>query len=229
MDPTLRRHLFCFFMFTFPHMLACFRHYEKLLIAVKTKKLQLQFLHDCLQEQVLPRSLQPAVFRRDDSPFPDSAKYILQESIQEHRRDIDQAYYRLRGCLRTLRTSVPQDLLQVLWDTANYKCGKEEHKQRVKLNRKLSGLCSDSVWGSCGIRGAVLNLSSYVLSKVEKEVLSLGLSFAMKPDNNIALDFVSATVNNRQDFPCVSGIIVNGLLNHFNSLFFHSQKISCRP
>lgn len=58
-------------------------------------------------------------------------------------------------------------LLQVLRDTANYKCEKETHKEKDTLNRKLARLCNESVWSECGIRDAVLYLSSYVLSKVE--------------------------------------------------------------
>lgn len=83
----------------------------------------------------------------------------------------------------------------------NYKCDKVTHKERVKLNRKLPWLCSDSMWRLCDISVSAINLSSYVLNKVEEEVLSLGLSFAMKPYNSVALDFVSPTVNSRYEFP----------------------------
>ena len=78
-------------------------------------------------------------------------------------------------------------------------------------------LCENSVWNICGIPDAILNLSTYVLTKAEQQVLSLGLSFALKPENNIALDFVAATIN-RFDSSWLGGMIMGGLMNHFNSM-----------
>ncbi|KAK4309681.1 hypothetical protein Pmani_018679 [Petrolisthes manimaculis] len=108
--------------------------YEELIIAVNTRKLQLQFLQDCLEEQVIPRSLRPAIFRQTNSPFPDSAKYTLKDSIQQAKRDIENLYYRLRLSIRTLKQQLPQDLLQVLMETASNKCEKETHHIEIKTS-----------------------------------------------------------------------------------------------
>ena len=216
MDPTIRRRLFCFFTVTFPHLVFAFRQYEKLLISVKNKKLQKQFLQDCLLEQVIPTVLRPSLYRQQDNPFPDSAKYLLKESIQCVQREIEETYFRLRRSFGLLKENLPQDILQVLQDVAQLKCISETNKTRVRLNCKLNRLCQNSVWNNCGLTNCVINLSSYVLSEVEKAVLSFGLSFALKPNKDVVLDFVSSNIG-KSNFACLSGMVLQSFVKHFQS------------
>ena len=218
MDPTIRRTLFSFFLVTFPHLVSCFRLYEKLLISVKTKKLQQEFLKDCLHEQVVPKSLRPRLFKQHHTPFPDSARVLLQESIQNIKREVDGANYLLRRQLGLLKQHIPQDLLEVLYATASKKCLLETNRARIRLSRKLNELCKDSVWSKCEVSGAILNLSTYVLSEVEKQVLNLGLSFALKPGKEVVLDLVASTISSNLNFPSLNGLITSSFINNFNSL-----------
>lgn len=52
---------------------------------------------------------------------------------------------------------------------------------------------------------------------MEKQVHNQGISFALKPYNRVALDFVPATANNWFELQCLDGYIASGLLSHFNS------------
>ena len=160
MDPTIRQTLFNFFVVTFPHLLVCFRHYEKLLISASNKRLQLQFLKDCLQEQVVPRSFRPSLFRQHHDPFPDSARHLLKETCKYVKLEIDEAYYRLRRQTSALKQNLPSDLFNTLCAIAKQKCDIENRKTSANLNKKLSDLCNRSVWNNCDVPGSILSLSS---------------------------------------------------------------------
>ena len=131
---------------------------------------------------------------------------------------MNESYYRLRRVLRVLRQHLPQDILDAVCETAYLKCEGVTWNNKKRLERKLKKLCKDSVWSNCGIPSSVINLSSYVLSDVEKSVLSLGLSFALKPDNSVFLDAVSSTIHLKNNLSSLMGLILNSFINSFNSL-----------
>ena len=218
MDPTIRRHIFTFFLLHFAFLVPVFRHYEEALISVRKKKLQLQFLQDCLQEQVCPKSLLPFTLRQVAVPFPDVARIILQERILNVKREIEETYFRLRKCLRELKGKLDDHILVVLFETADIKCSSEVSTNKRRLERKLINLCNDSPWSKCTLPNSILNLSSYELSKDEESVLGLGLSFALKPSKDAALDFVSSTMNSAVNHSYIFGMVVNSFIHHFKSL-----------
>ena len=86
------------------------------------------------------------------------------------------------------------------------------------MESKLKKLCKDNVWSNCGILSSVINLSSYVLSDVENSVLSLGLSFALKPENSVILDAVASTIHLKNNLSSLLGLILNNFINSFHSL-----------
>ena len=217
MDPTIRRHLFNFFLVTFPLLVSCYRRYEKCLISVKKMKAHLKFLQECVQEQVIPKSLVPISLRRSSTPFPVFARALLSERIGSIKREIDESFWVLRGLLRDLKNCLPSDVLDAVLDTASFKCNNEVNKHSERHNRVLRYLCEQSEWGKCNVVGAVTNLSSYVLTEVEKQVLCLGFSFAVSPGKEITLDFVSSLSNNRFNLPCLNGFIINNFINNFRN------------
>ena len=48
--------------------------------------------------------------------------------------------------------------------------------------------------------------------------MSLGLSFALKPNKDAALDFVASTMNSAVNHSYIFGMVVNAFIQHFNSL-----------
>ncbi|MPC95843.1 hypothetical protein E2C01_091072 [Portunus trituberculatus] len=167
MDPTIRRHLFPFFMLNFPTLVTCFRHYEKNLIAVKKRKLQLKFLQDCVQEKVIPKSFLP-FFRWKTTPFPELSRVTVLQHIAQLKREIDKIYLILRRNLRYLRSNLHGNLLDCALESTRNKCNFEVNSTRERLNRVLQDLCKASEWNNCGLSGSVLNLSSHVLSEIKK-------------------------------------------------------------
>lgn len=68
-----------------------------------------------------------------------------------------------------------------------------------------------------------------MLSNVEKQILNLSISLALKPDNSVVLDLVSATANNNKfEFPCLNGIIISNpvrpFLDDFVLLWINLEK-----
>ena len=218
MDPTIRRHIFSSFLLHFAFLVPVFRQYEEALISVKKKKLQLKFLQDCLQEQVCPKSLLPFTLRRDDTPFPEVARITLLERIRNVKMEIEETYFRVRKCLRELKGKLDENTLVVLFETADIKYSAEVLANKRRLERKLVNLCDDSLWSKCVLPNSILNLSSYELSKDEEAVLGLGLSFALKPNKDAALDFVASTMNSAVNHSYIFGMVVNAFVQHFNSL-----------
>ena len=84
-----------FFFAYFPNLVDLYRRYEKISIKIAWAKSRLKFLQDCLEEKVLPRSMNWLRRLDVDLPFPEEAIHQLELNIRRIKGDLDYLYYRL--------------------------------------------------------------------------------------------------------------------------------------
>lgn len=199
-----------------PEYIQIYRAYEKGLCRAKTRKLQHQFLKTCLQEKILPRTLSPATMKNKCLPFTKIDRIILEEHIQQAKREVDEAFYTYRKCLRDLTHHVDPVVFN------NMKCCAERTVNRTtkihenRLKRKLERLFNHSLWVKCSnYEKNVLNMSSHVLGYDEKLVLGYGLSFSTESSNVFnskhLVSLVKTCRDNNQDFDFLSGCLVGSM------------------
>ena len=167
-----------------------YRRYESELVNFHRKKLQLQFLKKCLQEQVIPKTLDYNL-KCDYNPFPEVKRLILQDSILNAREEISKSHFLTRQRFNYLRYYVYPQELGILTNIAHQKARNNANRHRAVLDNKLSALCSNSCWTQHSSSRSVINMSSVVLNDNQMCLLGLGLSFSLPPPSNSTIDLVA--------------------------------------
>ena len=136
---------------------------------------RLKFLHECLLEQVLPKSA-PQYLKNKHHPFGDSARCYLEEVCS----DLKENLYVLRDELKGVNLPA----------TLRKKLNEYNERQQTRLNHKLKTLCANSPWKDAGNAGIITNLSSRTLSDEEKEALALDMKFDFGKDKSSYMEHV---------------------------------------
>ena len=139
------------------------------------------FLHQCIEEMVAPKST-PKHLLQFDHPFPPPLKSYLKECRQLLSNQAANTLYEARKMGVQLRGNLPRpaaDHIRLNVSTSN-------QDQKHRLARKLDQLCAKSEWKNVGNKNLIVNMSSRELTNIEQEALSLGLKFAcgLKGKNN---------------------------------------------
>ena len=131
---------------------------------LQRRQMQVAYLRDCRDEQVLPVSAPKRLKGKDgDHPFPPSARAFLTEQIEGHLDDISLLKEEAKGI------HLPHRLVAKL---KQMKANTED-----RLQRKLVHACNNSRWTTVGRTDLIDNRSKRVLTQEEIEALSLGLKF----------------------------------------------------
>ena len=162
-----------------------YRRYARALRKAYSLRNRRDFLRNCIDEMVTPRST-PKQLLQFDHPFPSPVQTYLTECSNLLSIQSSQAFEEARKLgsqLRSIMSNTRAEILRA--DIASF-----NFQQKERLARQLSSLCANSRWKSMGRPDIITNISSRPLSDVETEVLSLGLKFATgipKPSQNIDL------------------------------------------
>ena len=160
-------------------------------IKIKCTKLRIKFLKECLEEKVIPRSLNWVKRVDPDSPFPSEAKLQIQKAIAEVKDELEVLFLKLRKLKRNLQ-SVIQD--PQVWSsiqiTVEEVCKYHEHKKISHFETLLINLINNSPWTKFSRTENVMNLSSVQLSRYQIEILGYGLNFALPHEKHHMLNFM---------------------------------------
>ena len=105
-------------------------------------KNRINFLEDCLEEQVLPRSA-PSALYSNEHPFTDAARAYLKDGIKD-----------LKHRATVLRSRFGEDLTHQLKTRLLH--GSVKHKETIQ--NKLNQICSSSEWRHAGNAELINNI-----------------------------------------------------------------------
>ena len=165
-------------------ILPAYRHYERRLVTCKRTSNQINFLKQCIEEQVVPRSFghiaDPAF---SGEPFPAYAKYFLEDRVQRASAEKEILLYSLRRTRSELRASLPD----VVFEGAMIRAGEVALRNivahRLNLDNKIDNLCKNSVWERYYCPDKVVTLNDVQLDQNQKILLSFGLNFSIGATN----------------------------------------------
>lgn len=152
------------------------RNYHRAQLKQLKCKLQVNFLQNCLEEKVLPRSA-PAQLRDKTIPFTSVARDYLKNAIITLKEKIE--YLRLTTITAKLSHKQTDQLKRT------------EYNEKKRLDAKLRRLCDRSSWKTVGNSSLITNLSSKHLTKYQREVLSLGSNFDTGVNKNSLSSLIS--------------------------------------
>ena len=201
-----------------PEIKHCYRRYEALVYGLLRKKNQRSFLEDCVREHVIPKMFGFRRYFRPTEPFPTSARTFLGERIYYTKQEIFVTRRDINEACNNLRFLCPDDdtftyLRRFVYQRAIRGSISHQHTLRNKMKR----LISTSVWNNMCNSDNILNLSTRPLTRCEKIVLNLGVSFALKPGKECYLDYVAnfdkycAGKNYEKSDMCLKGLILSGV------------------
>ncbi|XP_076056919.1 uncharacterized protein LOC143034564 [Oratosquilla oratoria] len=149
------------------------------LIKSHKMKLRLKFLRDCLQEQVLPKSLgNYRLLKLCNKPFEEFHQIILQKHIDITRFEVRELFKICKSARQSFHQAIPETwkprLLDFCYGKMRSVCKKLSHK----LKKKLTNLIANSDWSKHANSNFMINLSDKPLSSDVKCALGYGLSFA---------------------------------------------------
>ena len=128
-----------FFNFLHCHFylgLSLFRKYEKVLETAHEAKLRIKFLRECIEEQVLPRSITTRD-NHQELPFPPTYKLALEDKIVLQKRELGKLFQDVREARNAYRRSLPEhmheDLHRIAIRTVNHRINRLRLQHRRKL------------------------------------------------------------------------------------------------
>ena len=155
---------------------------ERAFIAAYSARLRWKFLRSCLQEQVLPHSLQHLMsYNASGEAFPDHWKALLKDRIIDAAREKQDKFIHRNHCKNKFNELCPTELIAQSHQLAFRRAQHLDGIQQVKHQSKLQRLCSKSLWANASLTDCVVNLSDHQLTDNELQVLGLGMSFALPP------------------------------------------------
>ena len=189
-----------FFFSVFPLLIEDYRRVEKLVIKIIHTKARMKFLKKCLDEKVVPASMNWLWKLNKDVPFPVEAISQLRLSIKKLQCDVDTYYFNLRRNRRNLRSKVNDasywsKIQQIINNVRDYQRDKKEHV----LSIKLGNLIKSSPWTRYSKPNNVFNLSNYQVSLEQKQLLSYGLNFALPHESKHLIDYVETLEKHQHD------------------------------
>ena len=154
------------------------RTYVKSLTKCHLLKSAGDFLKNCFDEQVLPRSLLPSrLLNFSQKPFDSLEKIVLRRAISVNKYETKIKFKEKANHLSQLKMVLNGNDLITVFNYAHYKKRLEVKKRQKYHSKKLQLLISRSKWNECIGDSNVINLSSTVLSDVTKQALNFGMSF----------------------------------------------------
>ena len=193
MMPATNYFTFVRFLFSIlPCVVPLFRRLEKCSIKAHLQKERVAFLHRCVDEKVVPRSLH-WVYRTSNKfdPFPEVAKLALNSAIREAKEARECFFYELRKARRDLRSQLHDPaLINDIEQAVHFFTATKTSALRSRLDSLVDRLCFSSLWSKFSCTDNVINLSDYSPNHFELEVLGFGLNFALPANRSNFSSFV---------------------------------------
>ena len=149
------------------------------LIKSHKMKLRLKFLKDCLQEQVLPKSiLNNRLLKMWDKPFEEFHRLILVKHIDITKIEVKESFKITKLRQNSFLQAIPREWISGLMDYCYDSLRRTRYAVSKHLKNKLEQLIKNSDWNKNANPNFVINLSDKPLNSDAKCALGYGLSFA---------------------------------------------------
>ena len=172
--------------------LRLYRSYEKKFVTLKRIGNQLNFLKDCIKEQVIPRTYghiaKPAF---SGEPYPTYAHHFLLDRIQETKMQKDHILFELRRLRSELCSSLPDVVFEGAMIRAGEVASFKDVAHKRSIFNKLESLCNTSPWEKYSNQNNVIVLSNLNIDRYQITILSLGLSFSLGHGRNDLVQSIS--------------------------------------
>ena len=179
-----------------PGLVPFFCEYSSSLVRAHKLKLRVNFLQQCLKEQVMPRSILPKrVLQMSDRPFEEFHHIILKKHIELTKIEKEQAFFTTRQKKQVFLSVIPNEWQNRLFDYCYDKLRRSCNVLQNKLKRKLMNLIMHSEWSRNANSDFVVNLSDKELDSDTKCALGYGLSFTGLKHNINNVDVAKAFCN----------------------------------
>lgn len=171
--------LFLLFSACCPGLTPFVTGYVSALVKAHNLKLRVSFLQQCLNEQVMPKSILPQrILRMSDRPFDDFQRIILQKHIDITRIQKQETFRITEQRKRAFLRTIPSEWRHQMLDYCYNKLRSARRDLQSKLRRKLKTLIDNSKWTQDSDPGLVVNLSTKELDKDTRCALGYGLNFS---------------------------------------------------
>ena len=164
----------------FPVLQPVVTGYASSLIKAHKTKLRLNFLRECLKEQVIPRSFLPRrLLEMRDRPFDDLQRIVLMKFIQRTKVDVQNCFRTSNQKRMDFNHVIPTEWKTSLLDHCYKKLRRARRRLEVHLRNKLLVLVDNSDWNKHTNPQFAVNLSDKILDKNTVAALGYGLNFAV--------------------------------------------------
>ena len=162
----------------------------------------------------------------NNEPFSDTAKHILSDTIGRLNEEVNDCFRYVRKSLNKLEstmTTLNLNQYDAFAKLINHCFNINRNvirKTDVELNQKFDVIFRSSPWVTYSNSDNVVNMSSVPLTMEQLCVLGYGLSFALPPNSNSILDFLTnfskfeyfnRNTNNPTDFNTLKGYLLNSI------------------
>ena len=185
-------------LFDFPFLRKSYRTFRDSVVRAHQRKLQVKFLKDCLDNCIFPKTFLPQRLHFvNNNPFPDAAKELLILSIENSKVEVSVCFKKLRQSFiqfkNVVMSSNSLSLIEfnIMKDYVYYINRTEIRKSNFHHMNKFENIFRNSPWVKYSNFDNGVNKSSVPLTLDQLVVLGYGLSFALPPDHNTLLDFLT--------------------------------------
>ena len=211
--------LFDYFTATNPGLSPFVTRFLQALVKAHKLKIRLNFLKECLLEQVLPKTFLPKrIVEMAERPFDDFQRLILSKQIEMAKVELQQAFKISKAKKSDFQAVIPNEWKNTLLDYCFSDLRSKCNLLKNKLNQKLTLLIENSKWTQDANPDFVINLSDRVIDQNTTSALGYGLSFVSGNDECNSVDIVKGFINlekygsiNNDDLNICKGIVYGSM------------------
>ena len=164
------------------------QRYTNLTLSGLSHKNRSNFLKRCIEEKIIPKSLQKTFFSSDHI-FPPHAQHFLEYTSKQLMYQSSHKLTEARR-IKTFLRSVRHINSTTEYSIKNH-ITRNNTAQILNLEKKLSTLCSSSKWCTLSRPELINNLSNHTLTTTQLEALGFGLKFATGLPHHSMTDLIT--------------------------------------
>ena len=203
---------------TFPSLRHVVREFSDTLIRAHTTKLQLLFLRDCRDEQVIPNSMLPnRIVQLADRPFDEIQRTVLNKQIAIKILENKTSHDVLLRNRQRFDAAIPPEWKDSLLDFCYHKMRRIVYHDLKRIhNNRLNLLISRSDWTKHASDDCIVNLSDKELDRNTICALGYGLNFAssVKSINSVEIAKGVSNLEKFSDLTSEDIGITKGMIYH---------------
>ena len=205
----------------------CFNKLKKATVKAQRLKSQKNFLKQCFEERIVPKSLIPNRLQSSTNlPFTDLEEIVLKRAIDSTTIQTEEAFQDIRHHRRELMDSCNScgisHYFYTIYEKIVNMCNRQKVINTTRLSNKFQRLLRSSNWFKFSNFDSIVNVSNLELTDYMKCVLGYGSSFCLPPDEKCFTKFLcnfenfETFVNTK--FDVAKGYILHNIISNFKKM-----------